>query len=69
MQNDWIIDVLTDLSAFAKCNGLPALAEQLEETALVASVELASQHGGVVVGSSGSTSQHNIGQAGSGLGA
>jgi len=42
MQNDWIIDVLTDLSAFAKCNGLPALAEQLEETALVASVELAS---------------------------
>lgn len=42
MKNDWIIDVLADLNNFAKTNGLPALAKQLEETALVASVELAS---------------------------
>lgn len=44
MKNDWIIDVLADLNSFAKSNGLPELATQLEQTALVASVELAS-HG------------------------
>lgn len=42
MKNDWIIDVLADLNSFAKSNGLPKLAKQLEETAILASVELAS---------------------------
>lgn len=37
MANDWIIDVLSDLEAFAAKNGLPALERQLcitRETAL-----------------------------------
>ena len=32
MQNDWILDVLADLKAFAVANGLGALAEQLDES-------------------------------------
>ncbi|MDU8928775.1 hypothetical protein RXV86_15390 [Alisedimentitalea sp. MJ-SS2] len=42
MKNDWILDVLADLKAFAKANGLKALAEQLEDTSLVAAAEIAS---------------------------
>ncbi|MDQ2092120.1 hypothetical protein [Marimonas arenosa] len=42
MKNDWILDVLTDLKAFAKANGLVALAEQLEDASLVAAAEIAS---------------------------
>jgi len=45
MQNDWIIDVLADLNRFARSNDMSALAAQLEETAVVASVELASKVG------------------------
>lgn len=40
MQNDWILDVLSDLGAFAKLNGLSALADQLEDTAIVALAEI-----------------------------
>lgn len=43
MKNDWILDVLADLKTFAHSNGLKALAEQLEDTALVAAVEIASE--------------------------
>ena len=39
MANDWIIDVLGDLRAFAAENGLPTLASQLEEALTVAAVE------------------------------
>ena len=42
MKNDWILDVLADLKTFAYSNGLRALAEQLEDTALVAAAEIAS---------------------------
>ncbi|MBU2983524.1 hypothetical protein KO498_17085 [Lentibacter algarum] len=42
MKNEWILDVLDDLKAFAKANGLPSLAVQLEDTALMAACELAS---------------------------
>ncbi|MEZ5716076.1 MAG: hypothetical protein R3D85_13455 [Paracoccaceae bacterium] len=42
MKNDWILDVLADLKAFAKANGLVALAEQLEDTSLIAAAEIAS---------------------------
>ena len=42
MKNDWIIDVLADLKAFANANGLKALAEQLEDTSLIAAAEIAS---------------------------
>ena len=45
MQKDWILDVLADLRAFAMSNDLPALAEQLDDTALVALAEI-SQRGG-----------------------
>lgn len=42
MKNEWILDVLDDLRAFAGANGLPSLAGQLEDTALMAACELAS---------------------------
>lgn len=41
MRSDWILDVLADLKAFAQCNDLPALAEQIDDTALVALAEIA----------------------------
>ena len=41
MHYDWILDVLTDLRTFAKTNGLPALAEQLDDTSLLAAAEIA----------------------------
>ena len=40
MQNDWILDVLSDLRSFAQKNGLVRLAQQLDETALLAAVEI-----------------------------
>jgi predicted transcriptional regulator len=43
MGQDWIIDVLADLRSFARQNDMPLLGEQLEEAALVASVEIASR--------------------------
>ena len=42
MQNEWILDVLTDLRTFAHQNGLGDLAEHLDDTRLVAAAELAS---------------------------
>lgn len=42
MQHDWILDVLADLKTFAKSNGLPTLAEQLDDTTLIAAAEIAS---------------------------
>lgn len=41
MRNEWILDVLADLQTFARDNGLSALAEQMNETRLVAATELA----------------------------
>lgn len=42
MRSDWILDVLADLRAFALATDLPALAEQLDDTAIVALAEIAS---------------------------
>lgn len=42
MRSDWILDVLADLRAFALSIDLPALAEQLDDTAIVALAEIAS---------------------------
>lgn len=42
MKYDWILDVLVDLRTFAQANGLNALAQELEQTRMVASVEIAS---------------------------
>eukprot|EP00326_Haptolina_ericina_P031530 CAMPEP_0181247610 /NCGR_PEP_ID=MMETSP1096-20121128/44707_1 /TAXON_ID=156174 ORGANISM="Chrysochromulina ericina, Strain CCMP281" /NCGR_SAMPLE_ID=MMETSP1096 /ASSEMBLY_ACC=CAM_ASM_000453 /LENGTH=39 /DNA_ID= /DNA_START= /DNA_END= /DNA_ORIENTATION= len=39
MRSDWILDVLTDLKTFATANDLPVLAEQLDDTAIVALAE------------------------------
>jgi len=36
MSQEWMIDVLTDLRSFAMKNGLISLAEQLDDTILVA---------------------------------
>lgn len=41
MRSDWILDVLADLRSFALSNNLPALAEQLDDTAIVALTEIA----------------------------
>ena len=49
MQYQWILDVLSDLKAFAKSNGLAAQAEQLDDTSLVAAAEIA-QIAGMVTG-------------------
>lgn len=41
MKSDWILDVLTDLKTFARANQMHALAEQLDDTAIVAMAEIA----------------------------
>lgn len=46
MGHKWIIDVLADLKSFAQLNDLPLLAAQLDQTALVASAEIASLSSG-----------------------
>lgn len=43
MRSDWILDVLTDLKTFARANKLPALAEQLDDTEIVAMAELSAR--------------------------
>ena len=68
MRNDWIIDVLADLNSFAKSNGLPALAKQLEETAILASVELASHGVGAANVDSGSKTEYLVQEAGRSVG-
>ncbi|MCA8868163.1 MAG: hypothetical protein KDA67_05895 [Rhodobacteraceae bacterium] len=40
MSQEWMIDVLTDLKKFAQANGLMGLAEQLDDSILVAAAEL-----------------------------
>ena len=40
MSQDWVIDVLNDLKKFAHANGLMGLAEQLDDSILVAAAEL-----------------------------
>lgn len=45
MRYDWVLDVLTDLKAFAHANGLSALADHLDETLSVATAEIALRRG------------------------
>ena len=42
MKYDWILDVLADLRTFAQANGLDGLADQLDDTRLVAATEIVS---------------------------
>ncbi len=41
MAQDWIVDVLADLRSFALQNNMKTLAEQLDDTLLVAATEIA----------------------------
>ena len=47
MTNDWVLDVLADLKAFARSNGLSVLADQLDDAILIAAAEIASLKGRV----------------------
>jgi hypothetical protein len=42
MAHHWILDVLRDLTSFARTNGLTDLAEQLDDTMMVAARSLPS---------------------------
>ena len=50
MGHDWILDVLTDLRAFASANDLPSLAAHLDDAAVVARVEISSRAEGQTLG-------------------
>ena len=45
MQNEWLLDVLSDLKSFAGANGLHRLSHQLDETRVVALSEMSSCRG------------------------
>jgi hypothetical protein len=47
MKNEWILDILADLKSFARANGLIGLAEQLEDTSLIAAAEVTSAEEGL----------------------
>lgn len=69
MRSDWILDVLTDLKTFATANDLPVLAEQLDDTAIVALAEIAALHEKTQGGANGSEfegSGDGLGGAGAG---
>ena len=43
MAGDWIVDVLDDLKVFAAGNGLPRLAERLDDARAIAVAEIGSR--------------------------
>ena len=45
MANEWILDVLADLTSFAEKNDLHALSRQLVLTSQVAEIDLGATHG------------------------
>ncbi|TNF62615.1 MAG: hypothetical protein EP307_06655 [Rhodobacteraceae bacterium] len=53
MQHDWVLDVLADLQAFARANGLADLDAQLALARLSARAEIASMDEGTHVGTPG----------------
>ena len=59
MGDDWILDVLADLRSFARQNAFSALAEQLDDTIIVAAADI---HRGCQ-GKAGRANDHE-GQAG-----
>ena len=46
MSQDWIFDVLADLEAFARLNGLPVLAAHVSQAQKVARAEIAGENPG-----------------------
>ncbi|MCA0929949.1 hypothetical protein [Ruegeria profundi] len=65
-QNEWILDVLSDLNAFAVENGLIALAEQLDDTKLIAAAEIASMQAKVRTPADGNKTRIEPGSGGFG---
>lgn len=63
MQHDWLIDVLTDLKAFAEANGMGASATALDDATLVMLAEMTSLSHRAV--QAGSTVRDHDGQTGS----
>lgn len=63
MQHDWILEVLEDLGAYARANGLPELAGELLDVRLLAMSEIASGAGGTAAGERISAGRHS-GKAG-----
>lgn len=61
MRSDWILDVLADLRAFAQANDLPRLAEQLDDTALIATAEIAMKNEGSAKYADGKQAQTGTG--------
>ena len=53
MRYEWILDVLTDLRAFARTNGLAGLAERLDDAMIAAIEEIAKAGGGRGAGRAG----------------
>lgn len=49
MAHEWIIDVLLDLRTFAAENDMKALAAQLDDTKLMAAIEIASKTEGMAI--------------------
>jgi hypothetical protein len=66
MRSDWILDVLADLKAFAQSNGLPKLAEHLDDASLCALAEIANQSDMIGGQTNGKTdhSRTDLGRAG-----
>lgn len=61
MEQDWVLDVLTDLKTFAQQNGMFNLSEHLDDTLIVAASELAA-HGnrGVEQDTNDRTTDHHL---------
>ncbi len=65
-KNEWILDVLSDLNAFVVENGLTALAEQLDDTKLIAAAEIASAKHEARAPADGNTTRFEPGSGGLG---
>ena len=64
MSHNWILDVLADLKSFAARNNLTALAEQIDDTILVAATEIASREGGAAAAGQGNAASDRKGPRG-----
>jgi len=64
MSQNWILDVLADLKSFALRNDLTALAEQLDDTIMIAATEIASKEGGASGAGHGNASGDRTGSRG-----
>ena len=62
MAHDWVLDVLADLKTYASRNGLLALADQLDDTAMIAAAEIASAEGRLPVAGADGQERPRLGQ-------